>query len=207
MYPRLLTSDIPADVEPVVDFLLREVLIPFDDLPKSLTRCPRILVADLTNQLRPTFEFLKEFGFTGVHRINCQTTLLLVSSVERTLKLKIEFLKSLGFSDKEVERMVLRSPGLLTYSVENNLVPKVEFFMEEMKGDLEEIKRFPQYFSFSLEKKIKPRYRILVEQGFKLPLSKMLRVSDGEFNARLIEMRLQLAKRRSWQSGKLKFVS
>lgn len=120
-----------------------------------------------------------------------------MSNVERTLKPKIEYLKSLGLSDKEVENMVIRSPGLLTFSVENNLVPKIEYFVEEMKGDLQEIKRFPQYFSFSLEKKIKPRHRILVEHGIKLPLWKMLRVSDGEFNVRLIEMRLQLAKRKT----------
>lgn len=92
--------------------------------------------------------------------------------------------------------MVVRSPGLLTLSIENNMKPKVKFFLEEMEGDLEELKKFPQYFSFSLEKKIKPRHRALVEHGFKLPLSKMLKVSDGEFNARLIEMRLQRVQRR-----------
>ncbi|KAH9773948.1 transcription termination factor MTEF1 [Citrus sinensis] len=197
MHPKLLTADIPRDLEPIIDFLLEEVLIPFNDLPKSLTRCPRILVSDLKTQLRPSFKFLVEFGFKGSHKINCQTTVLLVSSVERTLKPKIDFLKNLGLSDEEVERMVIRSPGLLTFSVENNLVPKVDFFIQEMKGDLDELKKFPQYFSFSLERKIKPRYRILVDHGFKLPLAQMLRVSDGEFNARLIEMRLKLAERSS----------
>lgn len=87
--------------------------------------------------------------------------------------------------------MVLRSPGLLTFSIRNNYTPKVKYFLEEMKGDLVELKRFPQYFSFSLEGKIKPRHRLLVEHGFSLPLSEMLKVSDGEFNARLIEMRLR----------------
>lgn len=60
-----------------------------------------------------------------------------------------------------------------------------------MKGDLLELKRFLQYFSFRLEKKIKPRHRLLVEHGLSLSLSKMLKVSDGEFTSRLIEMRLQ----------------
>ncbi|KAJ0027276.1 hypothetical protein Pint_36038 [Pistacia integerrima] len=196
MHPKLLTSNIHSDLQPIIQFLLHEVLIPSGDLPKSITRCPRLLVTDVETQLRPAFKFLKELGFVGTRRINCQTTLLLVSSVERTLKPKIEFLKSLGFSDEAVENMVIRSPGLLTFSVENNLVPKVEFLAEEMNGDLEEIKKFPQYFSFSLEKKIKPRYRVLVEHGLKLPLWKMLTVSDGEFDARLIEMRLRLAERK-----------
>lgn len=87
--------------------------------------------------------------------------------------------------------MVIRSPGLLTLSIQNNLMPKVKYFLEEMKGDIAELKRFPQYFSFSLEGKIKMRHRLLVEHGFWLPLSEMLKVSDGEFNARLVELRLQ----------------
>lgn len=87
--------------------------------------------------------------------------------------------------------MVVRSPGLLTLSIQNNVVPKVKYFLEEMEGDVAELKRFPQYFSFSLEGKIKARHRLLVEHGFWLPLSEMLKVSDGEFNARLVEMRLQ----------------
>lgn len=128
----------------------------------------------------------------GDHKIDCHTSVLLVSNVENTLIPKLDFLKQLGFSDSEVVNMVLRSPGLLTYSIENNFKPKVEFFVKEMKRDLREIKRFPQYFSFSLEGKIKPRHRLLVEHGFSMPLRDMLKVSDGEFNVRLLEMRLQL---------------
>lgn len=117
---------------------------------------------------------------------------MLVSSVENTLLPKLHFLRSLGFSDSEVVNLVLRSPALLTYSIQNNFKPKLEYFLKEMKRDVKEIKRFPQYFSFSLEGKIKPRHRLLVEHGFSMSLSDMLKVSDGEFNVRLIEMRLQL---------------
>ncbi|XVE53212.1 hypothetical protein DITRI_Ditri02bG0185900 [Diplodiscus trichospermus] len=188
MYPLLLTSD-PL---PTINFLLDEVPISLPHLPLSLSRCPRLLVSSVSTQLRPTLCFLTSLGLV----LNSHTTLLLVSNVENTLKPKINFLQSLGFDEPEVNRMVVRSPGLLTLSIENNMKPKVKFFLEEMEGDVQELKRFPQYFSFSLEKKIKPRHRALVEHGFKLPLSKMLKVSDGEFNARLIEMRLQRVQRR-----------
>lgn len=87
--------------------------------------------------------------------------------------------------------MVLRSPGLLTYSIPNNFRPKVKYLLEEMKGDLLELKRFPQYFSFSLERKIKPRHRLLVEHGFSLPLSEILKLNNGDFNEMLLEMRLR----------------
>lgn len=107
-----------------------------------------------------------------------------------TLVPKIEYLESLGLCHADVVNMVIRSPALLTLSIRNNFVPKAEYLLGEMKRDVKELKRFPQYFSFSLEGKIKPRHRLLVEHGFSLPLREMLRVSDGEFNAMLIEMRL-----------------
>ncbi|KAL7148956.1 hypothetical protein ABFS83_05G008200 [Erythranthe nasuta] len=192
MYPQLLTADPYDDIYPILDFLLHTVELPFSEIRKSITRCPRILVCHPESQLKPTFSFLSEFGFAGPNKLTSQTTLLLVSNVESTLMPKIEFLVNLGIEYNEVRSMVLRSPGLLTFSVENNYIPKVDYFFNEMNGDLEEIKRFPQYFSFSLERKIKPRHQLLREHGFFMPLSEMLKISDGEFNLRLLEKRLHI---------------
>ncbi|KAK2969023.1 hypothetical protein RJ640_007888 [Escallonia rubra] len=196
MHPQLLTCDPYTDLYPIFDFLLNDVSIPFPQVRKSIIRCPRLLICSVDEQLRPTLRFLRELGFVGFNKITCQTTLLLVSSVEGTLLPKLEFLMDLGFEYDEVAKMVLRSPGLLTFSIENNYKPKVEYFLEEMNGDLAELKRFPQYFSYSLENKIKDRHRRLAERGFWLPLSEMLKVSDGEFNAQLIEMQLRSIDKR-----------
>ncbi|KAF8021449.1 hypothetical protein BT93_G1783 [Corymbia citriodora subsp. variegata] len=198
MFPQLLTSDPDSDLYPVFDFLLHEALIPFPDLQKSILRCPRILVCSVDAQLRPTLSFLRSFGFVDRHAITCQTSLLLVSSVEHTLLPKIEFLQSLGFEYGEVSMMAIRSPGLLTMSVQNNLRPKAEFFLRDMRGNLTELKRFPQYFSFSLERKIRPRHQMLEEHGLEMPLPEMLKISDGEFTARLIEMRLRRVDARGY---------
>uniref|UniRef100_A0A2P2PNC4 Uncharacterized protein MANES_01G034700 n=1 Tax=Rhizophora mucronata TaxID=61149 RepID=A0A2P2PNC4_RHIMU len=194
MHPNLLTSDPNLRIYPVLDFLLHEVRLPFSDISKSISRCPRLLVSSVSGQLRPAFLFLQNLGFVGPDAVNCQTTVLLVYNVESTLMGKVNFLLNLGFEYGEVKKMVVRSPGLLTFSVDNNLAPKVQYFLQEMKGDLEELKSFPQYFSFSLERKIKPRHRMLMEYGLKLPLSKMLKVSDGEFSSRLVEMCLRLVE-------------
>ncbi|GFS40415.1 mitochondrial transcription termination factor family protein [Actinidia rufa] len=196
MYPQLLTSDPYSDLYPVFDFLLNDAQIPFHDVRKSIIRCPRLLICSVEAQLRPTLRFLDNLGFVGSQAINCQTTVLLVSSVEGTLMPKLNYLMELGFSYEEVRRMVLRSPGLLTFSIANNYRPKMEYFLKEMDGDLVELKRFPQYFSFSLEGKIKPRHRMLVEKGFRLSLPEMLKVSDGEFHAQLIEMRMRVLDER-----------
>ncbi|EPS58018.1 hypothetical protein M569_16800 [Genlisea aurea] len=185
MHPKLLTVDPYSDIYPVLDFLLNTVELPFPEVSKSIQRCPRLLVTDVDAQLRPTFEFLSDLGFVGSNRLNSQTSLLLVSSIESTLMRKIDFFVGIGIDYDDVRNMVLRSPGLLTFSIENNLRPKVEYFLNEMKGDLGEIKSFPQYFSFSLERKIRPRHRLLMDYGFSLSLSEMLKASYGDFIRRL----------------------
>ncbi|XP_028108668.1 transcription termination factor MTEF1, chloroplastic-like [Camellia sinensis] len=195
MYPQLLTCDPYSDLYPVFDFLLNHVNIPFPDIRISIIRCPRLLICSVDHQLRPALRFLENLGFVGKHALTCQTTLLLVSNVKNMFMPKLNYLQDLGFSYEEV----LRSPGLLTFSISNNFEPKVEYFLKEMNGNLAELKMFLQYFSFSLEGKIKPRHQLLMEIGLSLSLPQMLKVSDGEFNARLIEMRLRLVDQRQSQ--------
>jgi mTERF domain-containing protein len=53
-----------------------------------------------------------------------------------------------------------------------------------MERDLEELKKFPQYFGFSLEKRIVPRHLHLKERGVRIPLNRMLMWSDDKFYAK-----------------------
>ncbi|CAL9761972.1 unnamed protein product [Musa acuminata subsp. burmannicoides] len=129
----LLTCDPSAHPLPVFRFLLGPVAIPLPDLRKAVGRCPRLLVSSVSDELRPALHFLRR-----------RTTLLLVSSVEDALLPKLDYLRGLGFSHEETRSMVLRSPGLLTFSIENNFRPKVEFLIHDMGRDLAELKDFPQ---------------------------------------------------------------
>ncbi|CAL9053962.1 unnamed protein product [Musa banksii] len=132
----LLTCDPGAHPLPVFRFLIAPVAIPLPDLRKAVGLCPRLLVSSVSEELRPALHFLR--------RRRRRTTLLLVSSVEDALLPKLDYLRGLGFSDEETRSMVLRSPGLLTFSIENNFRPKVEFLIHDMGRDLAELKDFPQ---------------------------------------------------------------
>lgn len=117
-----------------------------------------------------------------------------MSDAVSTLSPKIEYLReSLGLDFSTVGEMAVRSPGLLTLSVEKNLRPKVEYFLGEMGGDVGKVKEFPQFFSFSLESRIRPRFRVLKNGGWEkeVALGDMLKCSDGEFAARLLDLRLR----------------
>ena len=69
--------------------------------------------------------------------------------------------------------------------IRENYEPKLNYFVVEMGRDLRELKEFPQYFSFSLENRIKPRHQSCVERGVCFPLPVLLKTSNAKFRQRL----------------------
>lgn len=81
--------------------------------------------------------------------------------------------------------MFRRFPSLFCYSIKENFEPKFDYFVVEMGRELKELVAFPQYFSFSLENRIKPRHRMCVDNGVCLALPTMLKLSEARFRERL----------------------
>ncbi|KAK8618608.1 hypothetical protein V6N13_132595 [Hibiscus sabdariffa] len=181
MCPKILTSNIKTDLNPVFSFLSQYLNVPENNYRKVINKCPRLLTSSVRDQLIPALFYLQRLGFKDLEALAYQDPVLLVSSVEHTLIPKLKFLESIGFSSNEAKGMVLRCPGLFTFSIENNYKPKFEYFRDEMNGDLQELKEFPQFFAFSLEKRIKPRHVEVMRSGVKLPLAEMLKSTDEEF--------------------------
>ncbi|CAO2823993.1 unnamed protein product [Amaranthus hypochondriacus] len=165
----------------VFAFLLREVKVPAPNLPKVICNRPHILVSDVETRLRPTLYFLQSIG---IHEVNKHTNLL-SASVEDKFMPKIDYFEKVGFAYHDSISMFRRFPPLFCYSVKDNFEPKYNYFVVEMGRDLKELKEFPQYFSFSLEKRIKPRHQICVESGVCFPLPLMLKMKEHEFRKRL----------------------
>lgn len=182
MCPKVLTANIKTDLEPVFNFLSHDLKVPEHNFRKVINKCPRLLTSSARDQLKPALFYLQRLGFEELNALAYQDSVLLVSNVENTLIPKLKYLESIGFSKDEAVLMVLRCPGLFTFSIENNFKPKFEYFNLEMKGKLEELKEFPQYFAFSLEKRIKPRHMQVLQNGARLSLSAMLKTTDDEFN-------------------------
>ncbi|XP_042519698.1 transcription termination factor MTEF1, chloroplastic [Macadamia integrifolia] len=183
MCPKILTSSIKDELVHVFQFLSQDLKVPDHNFRKVVNKCPRLLVSSVKDQLKPALFYLQRLGFKDLEALAYQDPVLLVSSVENTLIPKLDYLVSLGFSREDAVGMVLRCPGLFTFSVQNNFKPKFGYFVEEMGGSLEELKEFPQYFAFSLEKRIKPRHKEAVENRLKVvvPLAVMLKSTDEQF--------------------------
>ncbi|GAB4856298.1 hypothetical protein Ancab_014226 [Ancistrocladus abbreviatus] len=155
--PEILSFQL-NDIVPVFTFLLREAKVSgSDDLRRVISRRPRLLTCDVETRLRPTLYFLQSIGIQ----------------------------EKIGFSYHDTISMFKKFPTLFCYSVRTNFEPKFNYFMVEMGRELKELKDFPQYFSFSLERRIKPRHQYCVDNGVCFPLPVLLKTGEKEFRDRL----------------------
>ena len=84
--------------------------------------------------------------------------------------------------------MVSRYGALYTFSLKDNLTPKWDYFLTT-EYPRSELVKFPQYFRYSLEKRMKPRYGLVKESRSKLVLNQVLSTSDEEFE-KVLERKL-----------------
>ncbi|KAI3946149.1 hypothetical protein MKX01_024905 [Papaver californicum] len=182
--PKIFFSGIdPTDIEPVLDFLTKDLSATQDEACGLVLRCPDILFSDVRFCLRPTLLFLREIG---LQKLNSPTSLNahLLNTRVRKHTAKLTFLENLGFSCEESSRICARLPAIFGYSIDNNLMPKIEYLVREMDRSIDELEAFPQYLAFSLEKRIVPRHLHLKERNVIIPLHKMLLWSDQKFYAK-----------------------
>lgn len=96
---------------------------------------------------------------------------------------RMTYLMTLGLSAKDIAFMVRKFSPLLGYSIDEVLRPKVEFLVNTMEKPITDVVDYPRYFSYSLEKKIKPRFWVLKARNVECSLKDMLGKNDDDFAA------------------------
>ncbi|MBA0601655.1 transcription termination factor MTEF1, chloroplastic [Gossypium raimondii] len=179
--PQLFSSNFStSEIEPVFDFLTTDLNATAQESRGLIVHCPYILFSDVEYCLKPTVEYLKGLGVEKLNEPSKQKAFLLNTRVDK-LKAKIKFLRSIGLRYEEAAMVCARMPAIFGYNVEYNLRPKYEFLVGEMERSLEELKEFPQYFGFSLHKRIEPRHWHLKHRNVRIKLNRMLLGGDDRF--------------------------
>lgn len=97
------------------------------------------------------------------------------------------FFRGSGFRDEEIRKMVVRFPPVLGYSIETVLKQKMEFWEQVMGRTKKELATFPKFFSLSLEKRVKPRLRVIARRGVtKYSVALALTCSEDVFAQRFM---------------------
>ncbi|KAI3950705.1 hypothetical protein MKW92_010925 [Papaver armeniacum] len=177
-FPALLTYS-RQKVKATVEFLY-ELGLTAENIGKILTRCPHIISYSVEDNLRPTAEYFQSMG-VDIAVLVYRAPQTFGLSIEANLKPLTEFFLGKGYTMAEIGTMASRYGALYTFSLEENIVPKWEYFLT-MEYQKSELVKFPQFFGYSLEERIKPRYAQVKESGTKLLLNQILSVSEADFN-------------------------
>ncbi|KAI7743855.1 hypothetical protein M8C21_025915 [Ambrosia artemisiifolia] len=181
--PQLLMQK-PQDFFQVVSYL-KGLGLEEENIGRVLGRCPEIFMANIDKTLKKKVEFLSELGVSKKHlpRVIRKYPEFFVCDVNNSLQPRMAYLLKIGLSKREIAFMVGRFSPLLGYSIEEVLRPKYEFLANTMQKPLEEVVEYPRYFSYSLEKKIKPRFWVIKGRNCECSLKDMLGKNDEEFAA------------------------
>ncbi|KAG7644225.1 Transcription termination factor mitochondrial/chloroplastic [Arabidopsis suecica] len=108
----------------------------------------------------------------------------IVSLKQNVIMKPIEFLLGRAFQVEDIAKMVVRCPQILCSRVEL-MKNSYYFYKTEMGRPMKELVEYPEYFTYSLESRIKPRYQKLQSKGIRSSLNWFLNCSDQRFEERL----------------------
>ncbi|KAI3732419.1 hypothetical protein L1987_63624 [Smallanthus sonchifolius] len=176
-----LADQIKPNVKLLTEFGVREASI-----FSVIAQYPEIIGLDLGLKLPKQQNFLaslvdltrEDFG----KLIEKMPQIVSLSSV--AVVKHVDFLKSCGFSEKQVKKMVVGCPQLLALNMD---IMKLNFdyFQGKMGRELDELVDFPAFFTYGLESTIRPRHQMVAKKGLKSSLAWLLNCSDVKFEQRM----------------------
>ncbi|KAI5567665.1 hypothetical protein POPTR_013G116700v4 [Populus trichocarpa] len=183
--PYVLGYDLQETVKPNVDCLIsfgirREVLA------SIVAQYPPILGLPLKAKLSS-----QQYFFNLKLKIDPERFARVIEKMPQIVSLNqnvimkpVQFLLERAIPSEDVATMVIKCPQLLALRVPL-MKNSYYFFKSEMGRPLKELVEFPEYFTYSLESRIKPRYEMLKSKGIRSSLNWFLNCSDKRFEERL----------------------
>ncbi|KAL9670520.1 hypothetical protein QQ045_008073 [Rhodiola kirilowii] len=183
--PYVLAYDLEETVKPNVECLM-SFGVRREAIPLVIAQYPQIIGLPLKAKLSTQQYFfnlklkIDPEGFAQVVERMPQ----IVSLNQNVIMKPIEFLLARGIPAEDVAKMIAKCPQLVALQI---LLMKNSyyFFKSEMGRPYKELVDFPEYFTYSLESRIKPRYKKLQSLGIRSSLAGFLNCSDQRFEEKL----------------------
>ncbi|KAL6973068.1 hypothetical protein U1Q18_027242, partial [Sarracenia purpurea var. burkii] len=110
------------------------------------------------------------YGFTGkqISMLTMRCPRLYGYNAPKTLKPKLDYIKSLGLSDVELAQILSIEPQILERSLENRIMPSVQFIRHVVGTEdnvLKAIKAYSRLLRSNIEKELEPNIAMLISQG------------------------------------------
>ncbi|KAL5704625.1 Transcription termination factor mterf2 [Ranunculus cassubicifolius] len=199
--PMVFCVDLETTIAPKVRFL-REIGVKEDAIGNMLVKFPTLLTYSLYKKIRPVVIFLlTKAGVSqkDVGKVIALGPELVGCKIVHKLEVNVKYFLSLGILLPQLGEMIADFPMLLRYNLEV-LRPKYRYLRRIMIRPLEDLIEFPRFFSYSLDGRIIPRHKVVVENRLNFKLRYMLGCSDQVFDERV---EAAVEKRRKFESGEV----
>ncbi len=189
-YPSVLLLDAKEQILPTAKYLMEDLGMWEDDLPRVLQLYP-LLLGKSRDDMQRVVDYLKHLGVDeeDMPLIFRSFPAILAMDIETQIKPVEQFLgETVGI--RNIGRFVTRLPPVLGYPVKQELQPKWEFLKAVTTDPRFEVSRFPAYFSYPLDRVIRSRFMYLVRIK-RIPvallprLDNVLRHGDRDFATKI----------------------
>ncbi|KAK9286085.1 hypothetical protein L1049_014465 [Liquidambar formosana] len=197
--PMVFCFDLETTIVPKVQFF-QDIGIREDAIGNMLVKFPPLLTYSLYKKIRPVVIFLlTKAGVTqrDIGKVIALGPELLGCSIVNKLEVNVKYFRSLGIPLRLLGEMIADFPMLLRYNVDV-LRPKYRYLRRTMVRPLQDLIEFPRFFSYSLDDRIIPRHKVLVENQVNFKLRYMLASTDEEFSQRV---EAAVERRQRFESG------
>ncbi|KAH7544482.1 hypothetical protein JRO89_XS15G0173100 [Xanthoceras sorbifolium] len=168
--PQILEYTVNNNLKSHVAFLM-SLGIPNSRIGQIIASAPSLLSYSVENSLKPTVRYLVEE--VGINEKNLGKVVqlspqILVQRIDISWNTRYIFLsKELGAPRNDVVKMVTKHPQFLHYSVDDGLLPRINFLRSiGMRNSdiLKVLTSLTQVLSLSLENNLKPKYMYLINE-------------------------------------------
>ncbi|XP_021714854.1 transcription termination factor MTERF4, chloroplastic-like [Chenopodium quinoa] len=183
--PYVIGYDLQETVTPNVECLI-SFGISREKIPLIIAQYPQILGLPLKAKMSSQqyfFNLKLKIHPEGFARI-VERMPQIVSLNQHVIMKPVEFLIARGIPAEDVAKMLLRCPQVVAMPL---VIMKNSFyfFKSEMGRPIKELVEYPEFFTYSLESRIKPRYQRLQSKGIRCSLAWFLNCSEKRFEERL----------------------
>jgi len=159
-------------MESKLDWLQKRLHLDDTALNRMIQRMPKLLSYSTPNKIEPTLDWLQQrldLNDVALSKMILLNPSILGNSISDNMEPKLEWLQHrLSLTDAELSDMIQKQPALFGYNIPNNLEPTLDFYIDALgsKSDaITYVRQKPKAFSYSLEKRLKPRLKQALDVG------------------------------------------
>merc|ERR1711966_267294 len=181
--PEVLKCSIRDNLEPKLDWLQRRLNLDGAAVGKMVQRLPSLLSFSVDDNMKPKVGWLQQrldLDDAAIGKM-IQQCPFIFSTTADTIETKLNWLQwRLHLDDAALSAMIQRLPRILSCNVDTNIKPTLNFYIDALGNEREVfvlVTSYPDLFSYSLEKRLKPRLRDAKDAGIVIDSGCLIRLA------------------------------